>query len=119
MRGRRTVGVTLIQNLPVDPQAPEITERRSLDYPNPSKEDSPPVFLYAFPRDWKPATLTLTIAFLSGDVPAEVYGFYARNFIEASFAEKRYKLDPVDGSASCRFVSPDRTHLYCIMWRVD
>lgn len=117
VRGQRTVGVTLVQNLPADPKTPEILERRSFDYPNPSRENSPPVFLYAFPRDWQPASLTLTVTFLGDELPIEVYGFCAPNFIEAAFAQKRYPLNIVEGAASCRFERPGRGQLYGAWWR--
>lgn len=126
----RIVGISLIQEEPENPvegsgqvndqESPQpITGRRSLDYRNPTDQPSLPCLLYAFPRDWRPKSLTLVVSFLEEPHPFEVWAFQAPNFIEASYAAERYPLAIEAGTATCRFVNPRRDRMYGCWWRWD
>lgn len=93
------------------------TERQTVEFENPTEGHSPPCFLYAFPRDWQPASLTLAVSFQSEPYPERVWGFHAANFIEASFAADRYELTLRDGTATCRFQEPPRGRVYGVWWQ--
>lgn len=93
-----------------------LTTRTSSAFTNPTTEPSPPCLLYVFPRDWRPATLTLAVTFQTQPYPATVWGFHAANFIEAVFAEKRYELQLTNGTATCTFISPRKDRVYGVWW---
>lgn len=113
VEGGRALGCTLIRRQPEDDNAAEST---TVDFKNPSAEPSPPFLVYAFPRDWRPRTLTLVVAFKDGQLPDEVTAVVADGFLSLSFAEARYPLALNDGIATCKIVKPRRDRVYGVWW---
>lgn len=96
---------------------PRLRVRKTVDYDNPCGEPSMPCLLYALPRDWQPATLTLAVRFLDQPPPDEVHAVHAPTFFEMSFASRRERL--VGGNAglfTCRFARPRRDMVYGLWW---
>ncbi len=113
VKGDRILGCSMVQQ---NEEESEITERRSFDFKNPSDGPSLPCLVYGYPRDWRPASLTLAVSFLEEPHPASVWGVVADSFLELSFAKERYELRLADGVATCRFVNPRRDQLYGMWW---
>lgn len=116
VRGERIVGCSLVQQDEEEGESRAI-ERRSVDYQNPAEGPSLPCLVYGYPRDWRPKTLTLAVAFVDMLMPSEVWAVMADSFFGICFGEDRHALTPVDGVASCKFVNPRRNQLYGVWWR--
>jgi hypothetical protein len=111
----RIVGASLIQEPPAATKD-GITERSSLDLENPSSEPSMPCLIYGYPRDWRPASLTLAVAFRTEPLPELVWGTYTNNIMKLPFGEKRYPLQLKEGTATCKFLNPRTDQLYAVWW---
>ncbi|TCJ35198.1 hypothetical protein [Parafrankia sp. BMG5.11] len=116
VEGQRIKGASLIQE-PLEGTKDGITERSSLDIDNPSTEPSMPCLIYSYPRDWRPASLTLAVAFLSEPHPATIWGTYTDNIMKLAFGHERYVLNLNGNTATCRFLQPRTDLLYAIWWR--
>jgi hypothetical protein len=114
VRGERIVGCTLVQQ---ELDQGEIVERRSLDYANPSDLPSMPCLIYGYPRDWRPASLTLAVSFLEQPYPETIWGVFAESFFDLVYSAERSQLQVHDGSATCKFVNPRRDQLYAVWWQ--
>lgn len=115
VEGRRIKGTSLIQE-PLDGAKDGITERSTLDMPNPSAEPSMPCLIYSYPRDWRPASLTLVVAFLSEPYPEKIWGAYTDNIMKLPFGQQRHALKLGGNTATCRFVQPRTDLLYAVWW---
>jgi hypothetical protein len=113
--GDRIVGTTMIQE-PLDATEQGITKRKSLELQNPETGPSMPCLIYAYPRDWRPASLTLAVVFRSGPYPADVWGTYTDNMLKLPFGEKRYPLTLKGDTATCKFVKPRTDQVYGVWW---
>jgi hypothetical protein len=113
VEGNRILGTTTIQR---ESGADDLATRTSTDYPNPSDQPSMPCLIYGYPRDWRPASLTLAVAFRDGTVPDRVEALVAPNFFELVYGTDRYELHSDGGMFSCRFVRPSTGRLYAIVW---
>ena len=115
VRGGRVLGCTLARFQASDPR---IQDGKTQHLDNPSQGPSPNCLIYGYPRDWRPATLTLTVSFLDeGPLPGRVWAVVADSFFSAIFGEERYALVPQLGTAVCRVERPRRDRLYGICWR--
>lgn len=113
--GDRTAGISLIQR-ESEPVGEGIRKSTSLDIENQGDGPSLPCIAYSYPRDWRPATLTIAASFRTG-VPAEVWAFAAENFFQLSFGVTRHDLArDGTGTVTCRFVNPRRDRIYGIAW---
>lgn len=115
VQGSRIHSTTWIQE-PLDAERDGMTERSSLEIVNHSAEPSMPCLLYAYPRDWRPASLTLAVAFLSESHPEHVWATYSNNITKLPYGEQRYPLTIQEDRATCKFVRPRTDHLYGIWW---
>ena len=113
--GDRIASAILIQEL-LDATKDGSTERSSLELENTSAEPSMPCLIYAYPRDWRPASLTLAVVFRTQPYPDRVWGTYADNILKLSFGEKRYPIQLNGDTATCRFVRPRRDLVYGVWW---
>ena len=113
VKGDRTLGCSLIQQ---EPHQERLIERKSLDYANPVDEPSMPCLIYGYPRDWRPASLTLAVSFLEQQDPERIWGVYAESFFDLMYSAERHALALDDGVATCRFVNPRRDQLYAVWW---
>ncbi len=116
--GDRILTTSLIQQ-PLDATKDGITERSSLDLDNPSAEPSMPCLVYGYPRDWKPASLTLAVVFRSEPYPTELWGTYADNILKLAYGEKRYPLTLNGDTVTCKFVGPRTDQVYGVWWGSD
>ena len=114
VRNRRTVGISHIINDEV--QAAQASRRISTDFETDHPEPTPPLIVYAYPRDWAPQSVHLAVSFLDGDLPNFVRAFYADSFPELSTAPNQTEVEVVDGTAACAFKNPTRNHLYALWW---
>jgi len=89
----------------------------SFDYENPTIEPSMPCLVYGFPRDWKPATLTLAVTFRREPYPSAIWATVAESFLDVSFGEERYELPLDNDTATCKIVKRRRERLYAVWWR--
>lgn len=116
VNGNRIVGTTLIEQ-PLDDAQDGTTKRISTDVENRSNEPSLPCLVYSYPRDWRPASLTLVVAFQSEPYPDQVWATVADNIMRLPFGEERYLLKiEGEGQTMCRFIGPRRDRLYCVWW---
>lgn len=113
VRGDRIIGYSISRMTP-DGYGQE-AQTQHID--NPTKQPSPPGFVYGFPRDWRPARLTLGVSFMSEPYPVDVWAVVADSFMAASFGEERYELPLLKDVAVCRVEQPRRDRLYGIWWR--
>lgn len=113
--GHRILTTSLIQE-PLEATKDGITERSSLDMENPSAEPSMPCLIYGYPRDWRPASLTLAAVFRNEPYPAQVWGTYADNILKLPHGEPRYLLTLNGNTATCKFMNPRTDQLYGIWW---
>lgn len=112
----RILGCTLTREDLSDEAVP-ITERTSLEHQNPQDSPSLPCLVYAFPRDWKPATLTLAASFTKPVSATEAWGIAAESFFDLCFGHERYPLKMDDDTVTVKFVRPRRDRLYALWWR--
>jgi hypothetical protein len=115
VKGDRIVGASLIQE-PLNATKDGITERSSMDIANTSDQPSMPCLVYGFPRDWRPASLTLAVVFQEQPYPEQVWGTYTDNFLKLPFGEKRYPLTLNGDTATCKFVKPRTDQVYGVGW---
>lgn len=113
VEGGRVLGCSLTRR---EADYENAAESTTTDFKNPSAEPSPPFLVYAFPRDWRPRTLTLVVAFNGKEPPEEVTAVVADGFLSLSFAEERYQLPLTDGIATCKIVTPRRDRVYGVWW---
>jgi hypothetical protein len=113
--GDHIAGATLIRE-PLDATKQGNTERSSLELENASAETSMPCLIYGYPRDWRPASLTLAVVFRTQPYPAHIWGTYADNMLKLAFGEKRYPLMLNGDTATCKFVRPRTDHVYAVWW---
>lgn len=107
-------GISLVRE---DLDQPEgVAKRSSLDFTNPSEEASIPALIYGYPRDWRPASLTLAVSFLGSIMPQTAWAVAADNFFSVLFGVKRHHLIPKDGTVTCRFERLRTDRLYAIAW---
>ena len=114
--GDHIAGCTLIQH-ELDQRGERVSSSSSLNYDNPTDEPSMPCLIYSFPRDWKPATLTLAVAFRQEPRPSNVWAIVAPSFFDVSFGEERYELPLDKDTATCKIIKPRRDRLYAVWWR--
>ncbi|MDQ1743463.1 MAG: hypothetical protein QOE23_1802 [Pseudonocardiales bacterium] len=115
VEGDRILGTTTIQR-PLDTADDEPATHISTGYPNVTPGPSMPCLIYGYPRDWKPATLTLAVVFKRPPYPQQAWAVSAPNFFELVYATDRHEL-PVDGDTiTCRFERPRTDRLYGIWW---
>jgi hypothetical protein len=114
--GDRIAGCTLTQQ-DLDQRGERIKSSSSLNYDNPTSELSMPCLIYGFPRDWKPATLTLVVAFRQLPHPSSVWAVVAPSFFDLSFGEERYEVTLDKDTATCKIMKPRRDRLYAVWWR--
>jgi hypothetical protein len=114
--GDHIAGTTLIRE-PLDAAQQDTTERSSLDLGNGSAEPSMPCLIYGYPRDWRPASLTLVVVFRAKPYPAYIWGTYADNMLNLPFGEKRYPLKLNGDTATCKFMRPRTDQVYAVWWR--
>lgn len=108
------LGISLIRE-ELDQQPP--IQRTTLDCPNPTRSGpSLPCLLYAYPRDWRPASLTLSVSFVD-DPPKSAWGISAESFMDLSFGHERHELAIGEAQATCRFERPRRDRIYGLWWR--
>jgi len=115
VRGDRILGTSLIQQ-PLEATKDGITERSSMEIKNSSTEPSMPCLIYAFPRDWEPATLTLAVAFHAEPYPTYVWGTYSDNILKLPHGAQRYPIVLSNGVANCTFKKPRRELIYGVWW---
>ncbi|HJP69255.1 MAG TPA: hypothetical protein VJ846_10165 [Sphingomicrobium sp.] len=77
VKGNRILTTSLVQE-PLDATKDGLTERESSNMDNPSTAPSMPCLIYAYPRDWRPASLTLAVVFQDEPYPAEIWGHVHR-----------------------------------------
>lgn len=111
----RIAACTMFQ-LPLDSERAAIVSDTSTTFNNPTKAPSMPCLIYAFPRDWRPRSLTLGVAFRREPYPRRIWGITAPTFLDLAFAEERYDLTLDKDTATCKFVNPRRDRLYGIFW---
>jgi hypothetical protein len=75
-----------------------------------------PCLIYAYPRDWRPASLTFAVVFRTGPYPTHVWGTYTDNMLTLPFGEKRYPLELNGDTATCKFVKPRTDLVYGVWW---
>lgn len=107
-------GISMIQE-ELD-QLDGVARRTSTDVDNPSHEPSLPALIYGYPRDWRPASLTLVVTFLDGDKPASACALVADNFFSLVFGAQRHPLKFEDDTVTCRFERLRTDRLYAITW---
>lgn len=113
VRGNWIAGCSIVQK----PTSDDFVRDGSLTtIDNPTREPSPPYFVYGYPRDWRPATLTLGVTFLEEPYPSHVCAIIGANFFSAAFGEDRYEIKMNNGKAICRVRKPRRDRLYGIFW---
>ncbi len=112
----RILGCTLTREDIADDGTP-ITERTSLEHRNSQEGPSLPCLVYAFPRDWKPVTLTLAASFTKPELPTKAWGIAAESFFDLCFGHERYPLVMDDDTVTVKFVRPRRDRLYGLWWR--
>lgn len=93
-----------------------VAKRTSLEFSNPAAEASIPALIYGYPRDWRPASLTLTVSFLGSNVPQAIWATAADNFFSVLFGVKRRSLTVKDGTVTCRFEHLRTDRLYAVGW---
>jgi hypothetical protein len=114
VRGERVLGCTLVQE---EPDQTDVIRRTSLNIENTSEGPSLPCLIYAYPRDWRPRTLTFGVTFLEQQIPHEAWAIVGESFFEVVFGKERYPLK-FDGSrVTCRIENPRRDRVYGVGWR--
>jgi hypothetical protein len=108
--------ITMCSFVQVDADEDEPKRSRTTEFRNPSKDWSLPCMVYAFPRDWRPRSLTLVAAFRDEPYPEEVAAVVATDFMNLMFADQRYPLAVHEAMATCRIENPRRDRLYAIYW---
>lgn len=106
-------GITLIQEDPGQPEGAP-TRRVSTDLENPETGPSLPCLLYAYPRDWRPRSLTLAAVFRK-NVPSKGYAFTSEMLIQVPCVRRQ----PVPFDADtliARFPAPETRLIYGIGW---
>lgn len=114
VRGDRILGCTLVQE---EPGQEDIVRRSSLHMENGSEGSSLPCILYAYPRDWRPRTLTFGVTFLQASVPDEAWAIVGESFFEVAFGKERYQLVFEGTRVTCRIENPRRDRTYGLTWR--
>lgn len=116
VEGGRLTHSSLIQQAS-DSDGPSTSQ--SWHFPNEGEELTPPYLVYAFPRDWKPATLTLTVIFDKQSVPQMVHGVVAKTTFDLSYGREHHTLTVQDdGQATICIRRPRRDRLYGIWWSI-
>ncbi len=118
VEGDRIAMTTTIQR-PIDKASGDMTSYSSTDYANQSSEPSLPALIYGYPRDWRPASISLLITFRDRPHPSRIEAVVARNFFELVYGVERHVLGTEDGVASVRFERPRTDRLYAIIWRLE
>ena len=115
IEGERIAACTMFKRR-VDDDETAVVSSESTTFNNPSNAPSMPCLIYAFPRDWRPRSLTLGVAFRNEPYPERIWGIMAPSFFELTFGEERYELKLDKDTATCKFVNPRRDQLYAIWW---
>jgi hypothetical protein len=93
---------------------------RSWHFPNEEHEPTPPYLVYAFPRDWRPGSLTLSVIFDTRSLPRLVNGIIAETTFDLSYGRERHALTVQDdGQATMAVKQPRRDRLYGIWWSMS
>lgn len=114
--GQHIAGCTVVQQ-DLDQRGERVTSSSSFEYDNATDAPSMPCLIYGFPRDWKPETLTLVVAFRRQPHPSSIWAIVAPSFFDLSFGEERYELTLDNDIATCKIVKPRRDRLYAVTWR--
>jgi hypothetical protein len=114
VKGDRIVGITLVQRHDFGSNP---TPQTSMSFDNPTTESSMPCFVYGYPRDWRPRTLTLAVSFLVEPYPSRITAVIADSFFGLAFGEERYELPLMNDTAVCKVKGPRTDRLYGIWWR--
>lgn len=115
VKGNRIAGCTIFRE-PAESGAAGAAERVSVDETNAADGPSLPCLLYAFPRDWSPASLTLAATFIEPPHPSEAWVIVAESFFDLSFGHERHVLATSGDTVTCRIVAPRRDRLYGLWW---
>lgn len=108
----RIAGVTTIL------EDPKTGKRKETDeWENTSLEVSLPCLIYGFPRDWKPSSLRLAVAFRRAPVPERIWAVVAATFFDLACATERHELPVQDNMVMARIDEPRRDRLYGVFWR--
>jgi hypothetical protein len=93
-------------------------KHETTELPNRTPGPTPPMLIYALPRDWQPRNLHLAVVFRGKARPSAVEALHAENLITLPMTPHRYPLDlDADGAASCRIPHPSRHLVYALGWR--
>jgi hypothetical protein len=115
VRGNRIVATSLIRET-VGGGQDGARERTSLEHDNPETGPSLPCLIYAFPRDWRPGSLSLAVSFLEKPYPAEGWAIVAEDFINLSFGRERFALAPNEETLAYKVENPRRDRVYGLWW---
>jgi hypothetical protein len=109
--GQRIAGITTI----LEGTSPG-ARRESENWDNPSPGISMPCLIYGFPRDWRPASISLAIAFRRKPYPDHAWAVVAPTFFDLACANERHDLPLQEDMVMARIDKPRRDRLYGIFW---
>jgi hypothetical protein len=113
--GDRIAGVNITERID---QPDGTVKHETTELPNRTPGPTPPMLIYALPRDWQPRNLHLAVVFRGKARPSAVEALHAENLITLPMTPHRYPLDlDADGAASCRIPHPSRHLVYALGWR--
>jgi len=85
-------------------------------FPNPSSEPSMPCLIYAFPRDWRPASVTMMVTFANEPYPEVVWGVIGNGLMELVYGIDRHPLVVKRGMAHFKVLNPKRWMVFGLVW---
>lgn len=113
--GERIAGINITERI----EQPDGTiKHETTELPNRTPGPTPPMLIYALPRDWQPSTLHLAVVFRRDTRPNTVEALYAEHMVTLPITPHRYPIDvDADGTASYRIPNPSRNTVYGMIWR--
>jgi hypothetical protein len=93
------------------------TSRDTIDGPEVTHREGPPLLVFGLPRDWRPSSLGMALVVHTGPLPFTVELIVAGDFLSLSAGGVRYPVQVRDGAAFARVQQPRLDQLYALWWR--